>query len=81
MTDYHYLPDEYDDADVPPDGAVQVAGISVVIHADDDMAESAAALAALLSDDDMAALIFELRKQRAITKAMRVGRGKGGRWV
>lgn len=80
--------DDFDEDDdtVPTDGAVQVAVSSVEVSsvevsAGDDMAEVAAMLAAMLTDEEMSNLEFYIKQQRAITKAMRIGRGKGDRWV
>lgn len=75
--------DDFDDTDddPPTDGAVTVAVSHVEISAGDDMAEVAAMLVAMLTDEEMSDLIFRLKEQRAITKAMRIGRGPGDRWV
>jgi hypothetical protein len=97
VTEYHYLPDEYDDADdPPPDGAVQVAIEGVTIYIIDEPAEAAEALYKKFGLDWSMQLSRELQRQAAFDTASRLKhrvqmpdddgkvlpkRGKGDRWV
>lgn len=67
MSEYKYLPDEYDDGDdLPADGSVQVVVEGVTIYIIDEPSEAAEALYKKFGLDWSMQLSHELQRQAAL---------------